>query len=176
MVTTQTPLPPSKGCSYSTENWASSVMPIRSPRCTGRRQLKHEQHFPKTGYSIRVKQVLQAFDPTFESVAEVRAFVRRTALSWDVDEDDAVLVVNELATNASIHAGSPYSVSLRLDEDWLTVEVVDGSDALPEKREASPTERGGRGLTIVEALSESWGVRELHPGKALWATLYLHGS
>ena len=46
---------------------------------------------------------------------------------------------------------------------------LDGSDRLPRARTADGLADGGRGLRVVEALAERWGVERRPGGKAVWA-------
>ncbi|MFE9823669.1 ATP-binding protein [Streptomyces sp. NPDC005791] len=93
--------------------------------------------------------------------------------------DTVSLVVGELAANAVTHGLVPgRDVLLRLvraAEGRLRVEV---SDTRGERLPTSPTglpvdAETGRGLLLVAALAEQWGVtpREGAPGKTVWAVL-----
>ncbi|GLX02216.1 hypothetical protein Misp02_63020 [Microtetraspora sp. NBRC 16547] len=92
--------------------------------------------------------------------------------------DDAVLVVSELLSNALRHAHPLPSGQLRLtwtcSEGRLEVAVSDGG-ATTEPRAGRPTlsSLGGRGLGIVEYLSERWGVRHEGETTTVWAILTL---
>ncbi len=84
--------------------------------------------------------------------------------------DDAVLILSELLSNACKH-GRPLGDALAGDGDvraaWrvdpsgrLTVEVTDGGGPTsPVPSTPSVTARGGRGLNIITALADDWGVR-----------------
>jgi anti-sigma regulatory factor (Ser/Thr protein kinase) len=101
----------------------------------------------------------------------------------DADTDDRIgtaeLVVSELVTNA-VRAGSTrISVRLTVDDAYLNVSVRDDAAGRPRPRLAAPDERDGRGLMIVEALSDSWGVTPVPPisavppRKSVWARFSL---
>lgn len=101
---------------------------------------------------------------------------------WGVDERaraDAELVVSELFTNAVKHTDSvKVSCEIRVIGGRLRVEVTDQgrAEAAPHRRpvEAEPDkEEGGRGLLLVGALSDDWGVRVDHcgGGRVVWADL-----
>src|SRR5690242_6262696 len=80
------------------------------------------------------------------------------------------LVVSELATNVVLHARTPFTVTLARRGGWLVLEVRDhvaGRVAVPEPTE--DVELHGRGLEIVDALSEAWGVWPRRDGKSVWA-------
>lgn len=86
----------------------------------------------------------------------------------------AVLVVSELATNAVRYGGwRRFFVEARVGASAVRVLVWDASRELPVRYSAgsvSSEDEGGRGLLLVERLSEAWGV-EYAPegGKWVWA-------
>lgn len=86
-------------------------------------------------------------------------------------EDDVRTVVSELATNAVLHARTPFSVSVTTDGTRLRVAVTDGSAARPRPRRHGDEASTGRGLHIVVALSTAWGVDDASPGKTTWCDL-----
>ncbi|MFD5452263.1 SpoIIE family protein phosphatase [Streptomyces sp. NPDC127100] len=89
---------------------------------------------------------------------------------------DALVVVSELVTNAVVHAGTDVEVICRLEETGaLVVEVADrhlsraprgGGQDMPGE-----TPEYGRGLRLVAALSEAWGITYRPGGKTVWARL-----
>lgn len=95
----------------------------------------------------------------------------------DALESRVKLTVSELAANAATHTGQPFTVTVDDTERWLRVEVV---DSLPQRvpmrvpttgsavdiTSASST---GRGLQIVSALSNRWGVVLRRNVKTVWA-------
>ncbi|CAM5716436.1 PPM-type phosphatase domain-containing protein OS=Streptomyces griseorubiginosus OX=67304 GN=AQJ54_19070 PE=4 SV=1 [Streptomyces griseorubiginosus] len=60
----------------------------------------------------------------------------------------------------------------RTDTD-LTVEISDRSPQLPQPRVAAEDEESGRGLLLVRALADDWGVRPMDHGKTTWFSLKL---
>lgn len=91
--------------------------------------------------------------------------------------DDVVLVASELLGNAVLHTSAciddALDVTWDLEPDAVVVRVRDPSDTLPQPRATTPTETGGRGLTIVAALALDWGVRRNNGGKQVWARVPL---
>ncbi|MET9507270.1 ATP-binding protein [Streptomyces flavidovirens] len=89
---------------------------------------------------------------------------------------DAVAhVVAELAANAVTHGhvpGRDFEVRLLLLRGGrVRVEVADTrGERWPRARPGGDGE-GGRGLLMVEALAEAWGVTERNVGKVVWADL-----
>ena len=106
------------------------------------------------------------------SASTARAFVRDRLVEHGLAHlnDDVVLVVSELVTNAMLHTHTPFKVSLHGFEGTLLVEVEDGSPTGPVRVAAQALDNAGRGLTIVELLSSDWGV-DAHSdgGKSVWA-------
>ena len=85
--------------------------------------------------------------------------------------EDAKLVVSELATNAVIHARSPFSVEIRLAGSSVRLSVGDDSRARPSLRHVGGLAVSGRGLRLIDALAADWGVEIAQDGKAVWAEL-----
>ncbi|AQU66809.1 ATP-binding protein [Streptomyces niveus] len=106
--------------------------------------------------------------------------LRKALERWGLSrlEESAVLVLSELLTNAGRHArvspGREIETRYVRLADTLRIEVHDATPERPEKREPAAEDCGGRGLVLVEALADSWGVKDRHgPGKAVWAELSL---
>jgi anti-sigma regulatory factor (Ser/Thr protein kinase) len=107
-----------------------------------------------------------------QSVPAAREFVRTAVAEWGLGArlDDVLLCVSELATNALVHGVPPgrgYQLRLWLSGDGLLrVEVHDSGGGQPRRRE--PEGESGRGLLLVAALADQWGVDERRPGKIVW--------
>lgn len=116
----------------------------------------------------------------------MRGDLQRTGVP-DAVIDDAVLILSELLSNACRHGrplgpdacggdghdGGDVRCAWRIDERArLTVEVTDGGGPTrPVPATPSVTSRGGRGLNIITALAEDWGVRDGSGEVTVWATL-----
>ncbi|MFJ9664709.1 ATP-binding protein [Streptomyces sp. NPDC101219] len=119
-----------------------------------------------------------------EGFARARSFTRRTLDAWRLGHhgDDAALVVTELTANAATHAaprctgGPEVRLGLRLGPAHLLLTVSDSDDRPPVHRPGSGSLlEHGRGLCIVDALSEAWGWSPTPPaGKTVWARLSTH--
>ncbi|GAA2258546.1 hypothetical protein GCM10010145_34460 [Streptomyces ruber] len=107
------------------------------------------------------------------AVSDGRCFLGKTLTTWDCAHlaDDARLLVSEVLTNAIQHAQGPLGLHLRRTATELTVEISDHSPHLPQPRLAAPDDESGRGLLLVDALADSWGVRPTDDGKITWFTL-----
>ncbi|GGR52856.1 ATP-binding protein [Streptomyces netropsis] len=113
------------------------------------------------------------------SVAEARRRVLARLREWGIDEvacDDAQLVVSELFTNAVRHTDSDkVSCQLRISGARLRIEIADQghTPTEPRARCSGADEESGRGLLLVGAVSEAWGVRpdDSGRGRVVWADL-----
>ncbi|MGW4510055.1 SpoIIE family protein phosphatase [Streptomyces sp. NPDC004436] len=106
--------------------------------------------------------------PTAAAVA--RHHVRRQLTTWNVHEELAPsteLIVSELVTNAVRYGLPPLEMRL-IHDRTLTCELRDASASAPHLRHAGPADEGGRGLFIVGALADGWGVRYDDRGKTVW--------
>lgn len=91
--------------------------------------------------------------------------------------DDAVVVVSELVTNAVRHAwppGGALRVEWTLDSRRLRLQVVDGGRAGIRPGLHDQGAVGGRGLSIVAALAESWSLERADRGTTVTAVLALN--
>lgn len=82
----------------------------------------------------------------------------------------ADLLVSELATNVVKHAKTSFTVSVAV-AGRVRVEVSDGKADLGEAVATDLTSDGGRGLRIVQALAEGWGIDTGPSGKIAWFTV-----
>lgn len=89
------------------------------------------------------------------------------------DLDDAALLVSELVSNVVDHAHAETALTLELSlaGDWLRISVADGSAVRPVVRELQKDRPRGRGLQLVEAIADRWGVEDHHGGKRIWFEL-----
>jgi anti-sigma regulatory factor (Ser/Thr protein kinase) len=86
---------------------------------------------------------------------------------------DVMVMVSELTTNAVKHAEGTFEVVASLDGEGdaerLRVEVHDADPTIPQVHWVPAGATSGRGLLIVETLSEAWGVNALEGGgKSVW--------
>jgi len=107
-------------------------------------------------------------------IAQARHFVAGHLAAHGCEDvvPDAGLIVSELATNALVHAGTGFKVTVEVGDDAVLLRVADGSAHPPVLGELGLEETSGRGLGIVAALADAWGVTpEPDGGKSVWATL-----
>ncbi|WP_333770927.1 ATP-binding protein [Streptomyces sp. IBSBF 2435] len=109
---------------------------------------------------------------------ESASTARRLALSvirmWGLPQyaDTVELLVSELVGNAVRHTGArSFGLRMRRRRGWVRVEVRDPSRALPCLLPVRDLDTSGRGLFLVDRLSDRWGV-DLQPrGKTTWFEL-----
>ncbi len=99
------------------------------------------------------------FDADSQSVRAARSFVASTLRAWQMAdlEPTASLLTTELATNAVVHSGTLYRVTIELGPPNLRVLVEDRSRTLPRRRPCDPSAISGRGLSMVDTLAVDWG-------------------
>ncbi|MFF7450226.1 MULTISPECIES: SpoIIE family protein phosphatase [unclassified Streptomyces] len=119
----------------------------------------------------RLQQHVASGDP--QALTEARHMIRAAVRSWGAEEraDEIELVADELITNALMHTEGAAIVTLRVlagTDRRLRVEVEDSSSALPRRREAGESGVSGRGLLLVDLLTDVWGVEARGGGKCLW--------
>ncbi|MEV5376428.1 MULTISPECIES: ATP-binding protein [Streptomyces] len=116
---------------------------------------------------------LQALPPR---IGQVRRIVSAQLRYWNLDPliDPAALCVTELLTNVHQHAEPDKRCTVEIDLvlDRLTVSVRDHDPRLPRLADADTASTHGRGLALIAAVSDSWGVQERHDGgKVVWFSL-----
>ena len=117
------------------------------------------------------REALVHLGPNASSLGEGRRFVAQTLRGWNVDEETiepVMLVANELVANAIVHAHSSPVLSLESSGSDLLLRVADDAGDLTVARRAEPADDGGRGLILVEALCDRWGVDASDSGKTVW--------
>ncbi|AEM87442.1 ATP-binding protein [Streptomyces violaceusniger] len=109
--------------------------------------------------------------------AEVARKLVRTALAaWSQEDliEDAALVITELVSNAVDHARleSIRVVVTRPSEKFVRLGVVDRSRNVPYLRtDSNGDNTRGRGLLLVDALTDRWGTDRYRWGKQVWGEM-----
>jgi anti-sigma regulatory factor (Ser/Thr protein kinase) len=119
-----------------------------------------------------------ALDDETRTPARARAWTERWLASWEIeDEGITMLLVSELVTNAVKHTRASSTLILAVAGDMIEVGVTDSGSSrwvIPAQRavlapaSTQVVRESGRGLMIVEALSDSWGVTPAPRGKHIW--------
>ena len=120
-----------------------------------------------------------------QSGRTARKFTRSTLKEWGLASlaDDAEAIVGEFVANAVSHAaraaaaaaaaGQPLGLRLLRRTGEVMCAVLDPSDLAPVLRMPDRNEEAGRGLQMVDALSDVWGWSPVTGrGKAVWAILF----
>ena len=107
--------------------------------------------------------------PDPQSVARARDLAVEQLAAWELNDlaDTTELLVSELVTNALRHGEGEIRLRLLLDRT-LVCEVWDSGLVQPRRRRARATDEGGRGLQLVQLLSQAWGSRRTPHGKTVW--------
>jgi anti-sigma regulatory factor (Ser/Thr protein kinase) len=116
------------------------------------------------------------FPAVTTSALDARQFVSSAIADVPDDVSDAVsLITSELASNSVRHATSAFEVRVERLPDRIRIEVEDDGAGDPNLRAPGPSDTSGRGLQIVSALADEWGVipRRDAPGKIVWVTVIL---
>ncbi|MEU9113833.1 ATP-binding protein [Streptomyces sp. NPDC048483] len=83
--------------------------------------------------------------------------------------EHAVLLVSELVGNAVRHTGARcFALRMLRRRGWIRIEVRDPSRGLPCLMPVHEMDTSGRGLFLVDKLSDRWGVDLLPRGKTTW--------
>ncbi|KFK91460.1 PAS/PAC sensor protein [Streptomyces sp. JS01] len=112
-----------------------------------------------------------------EAAPRARAFATGVLTSWRFPvelRDLGVLATSELVANSLQHGTPPMRLGLRRTDRRLIIEVTDGDDHLPRRRQAEPADEAGRGISIIASIATSWGSRRTPGGgKAVWCEFAL---
>lgn len=87
----------------------------------------------------------------------------------------ATLLTSELVTNALQHGSGDIAMTIDRRPGQLRVDVQDESSEQPVVRASGLDSIKGRGMLLIETLSNNWGVRQSPggTGKSVWFTLRL---
>jgi anti-sigma regulatory factor (Ser/Thr protein kinase) len=114
----------------------------------------------------------RSFEAADTEVSACRRFVRSALDEWGVDPADVVLLTSELATNAVVHARSEFLVVVDRCGSRVRVAVSDSDTRSIGVAGVPYDASSGRGLAMVDAMSDAWGVDSLsRQGKTVWFEL-----
>ncbi|WP_406160589.1 MULTISPECIES: ATP-binding protein [unclassified Streptomyces] len=111
-----------------------------------------------------------------EEVAALRRVVRLHLQLWGLSDvaDVAEICVSELVANVIRHvgAGTPSTLVVEMNGTRLRVALRDPETrALPTLLSAGPDDESGRGLAMLDVVSEQWGVILGAESKLVWCDL-----
>ncbi|MFE4540291.1 ATP-binding protein [Streptomyces scopuliridis] len=112
-----------------------------------------------------------------ESVGRARQLVAAALSIWGLGDlaDRSTLIVSELVANVIKHTRCRlvHVAVWRLTDDSVRVAVVDGSRDIPRMACSSDDSEDGRGLVLVDVLSDRWNYECQRSSKIVWAELGL---
>jgi serine phosphatase RsbU (regulator of sigma subunit)/anti-sigma regulatory factor (Ser/Thr protein kinase) len=118
----------------------------------------------------RSTSMLVPAEPTGPS--RVRQWMTARLREWAVPEPvigAAILCTSELTTNALLHAGTPAQVHVDLSAERLLVSVADtGTRGSVTRARTDTLSSRGRGLGLIEELSDTWGTDPTVRGATVW--------
>ncbi|NUS84893.1 MAG: ATP-binding protein [Streptomyces sp.] len=135
---------------------------------------------PQAQVPVTVRTFAQRFSATRRGARLARLLAAHQLAAWGVPRgssgfEASALVVAELAANAVVHGlvpGRDFALLLRHDDETgvVRIEVSDTHDSQPARVVPDRDDEHGRGLLLVDAFADRWGVRERQgPGKTVWA-------
>ncbi len=150
--------------------WASgpASSPVQRPPARPWRDVDHA--------SARGPRAVLAVPSREPFVRTCRAFAAGVLCRWGVSEaarDSAVLVIDELAANAVQHGHADTTVVMSRLGEILLISVTDSGTTVPHSRDGTDSDEHGRGMTIIEFLTEWTEVHHTTAGRQVRAGLRL---
>lgn len=126
---------------------------------------------PGTPFAPRIHQYLHPADP--QGLAETRTALRGALEDWGFAAvaDDVEVAAGELMVNALLHTEAGAVITLEVLPDparRVRLWVKDRSSEFPRRRTPGEAATSGRGLLLVDAVADCWGVEPRGEGKAVW--------
>jgi len=110
------------------------------------------------------------------AVGVARALVSTTITGWGASGEDvasAELLASELVTNAVLYGYGARTITLRQESGRVRILVADSAPGIPTRREAGDDDEVGRGMQLIEAYADSWGVEPTTDGKIVWCDVWI---
>ena len=104
-----------------------------------------------------------------KALADIWGAGEKSSAGWSVTPSASPLVLPEAQ-----HSLPPVRMWLSADHERVLVQVWDADHQLPVPQQPDPDAEHGRGLLLVESLSEAWGAYrpQRSIGKIVWAMLH----
>lgn len=118
---------------------------------------------------FRTARTLLPADPM--AVRLGRRWISEQLREWGVvgRRDDVAAALTEVVSNAVLHARTRSDVTLRHGDGQLLVTVTDSGDGGEAELQHVPGgSTRGRGLAIVDALTDAWGSQRTTSGQRVW--------
>ncbi|MCX4901625.1 ATP-binding protein [Streptomyces sp. NBC_00257] len=134
---------------------------------------------PRTAHPVPLRpgSFEVAFVPGLDRIAQMRRITAVHLRYWQVPESlrpDIILVVSELVTNAVVHGRGQVGLRIGWFDDRVRIEVTDENPAPARLRRATDDDMSGRGMHIVDALAQTWGVS--NGGRTTWCVIAAGGD
>jgi hypothetical protein len=113
----------------------------------------------------------QTFGPDPTNVASARHFVGGALAGCGLDPSEVCLLTGEVVSNAILHAGTHFTVTVKCSAKQVRVEVLDMNPRMPLRNPATVDSVDGRGLALVQDLAQAWGVDSTPSEKTVWFEL-----
>ncbi|WP_373302218.1 ATP-binding protein [Streptomyces flaveus] len=133
--------------------------------------MNHATDLPEAGFGARYGGNFTVGD---HSARHLRRILRAYLMAWQMPEliDAAGLALTELVANVVRHVpGRRCSLLMLRQPEGVRVEVTDACPSPPLSTAVDELAEGGRGLLIIEAMTDRWGWQPLtdgSPGKTVW--------
>jgi anti-sigma regulatory factor (Ser/Thr protein kinase) len=128
----------------------------------------------RSAFRPREVRARWSFPPSVSAPAWSRSWFGDRCRQWGLEQSeiyDALVVVNELVSNAVDHAGTEAHLDVALAGSALQLRVRDHCPEAPRLQPHDTHASRGRGLQMVDALATRWGWSQHADGKTGWATL-----
>ncbi len=127
---------------------------------------------PSAGSPTIARMSVDRADP--RAAREARDFIAGQLGHWGLDglHDTTVLLVSEVVTNALRHTRGRVDIELCRLPGRVRVEVSDEAATPPTLFEMDLLAESGRGVPLMDALSDQWGTAPRGDGKVVWFTLF----
>jgi anti-sigma regulatory factor (Ser/Thr protein kinase) len=126
----------------------------------------------KGGGELTQVETSRTFLPNSDAPRGARRFVAQILNQAGATEraDDVRWVVSELTTNAVLHGGTPFTVSVSVDDQEVDIVVWDESPQLPNV-DTTGQDESRLGLFLVSTLADKWTAEKLPRGERIWVQL-----
>jgi anti-sigma regulatory factor (Ser/Thr protein kinase) len=135
--------------------------------------VRHEG-LPESARPVHDRTSIDRLDP--RAARSARDFIARHLAEPELVDlrETAVLLVSEVVTNALRHTDGNVELALWRFPDRVRVEVSDDTSRSPVSRGRGLLDESGRGVPLMDALSDRWGTSPHGEGKVVWFELDLH--
>jgi len=119
-------------------------------------------------------QIMTPLPTDTGAIRRARKTVGDQLWAWGLPElvDDAELITSELVTNAIEHGSGQIELRMYALPDRVRISVLDEDvTSVPQVASNRGLQIGGRGLSLVEQISQAWGHDIGQNGKEVWAEL-----